>query len=151
MALLEAECISQSCSMTNPGFRNESEAQSQFSLRNTEKKHTFSFSTGLQLRITPGQCLSDTLQLWYGGVITQQIQAHFFNDRLVTAQSRAQKMAPLDPVIMVKIGHRDTLTSLLTLQQKSECRENLGVKMTRTRVGAKEKATGPPGTKKQLH
>lgn len=60
-------------------------------------------------------------------------------------------MAPLDPVIMVKIGHRDTPTSLLTLQQKSECRENLGVKMTRTRVGAKEKATGPPGTKKQLH
>lgn len=35
-------------------------------------------------------------------------------------------MAPLDPVIMVKIGHRDTPTSLLTLQQKSEYRENQG-------------------------
>lgn len=139
--------------MANPGFRNEPPPQSQFSLRNTKNTPFPSpqASACLRLRITPGQCLSDTLQLWYGRVITQQIQAHFFNDRLVTAQSRAQKMASLDPVIMVKIGHRDTPTSLLTLQQKSKCRENLGVKMTRTRVGAKEKATGPSGTKKQLH
>lgn len=57
-------------------------------------------------------------------------------------------MEPLDPVIMVKIGRCDTLPSLLTLQQKSECRENRGVKMTCTRVGAREKATGPVGTKK---